>query len=349
MLYKNYSNSIKYLNDNACSAILLRLNRDILYRPVNVRKYKEEIIKDKKVKTALSWQNSDGYFGTSFHGGWLPENKRIASSKAMETALRMLAEMGFDASDNFINKGLKSLLRDNFNRSWTSWDIYAPEYGLYGDDYERALLFAYFGIENKEFITREINRAIFNMKKLADLDDINDIFYIKSNINYYVKNKALPDIYQLRLLAYTYSWRTDNNIAIINKAIQKLIAFSPIPDIYINYKGQRIAPAKILKFDFKKKFKNFTDNEWYEFFTTFELFGKLGVLSINNILKDYVDELVDYINKTDGLFITQLKHKRFTVWGSYSGLMLEEKWTKKNRVCDLTFRSLGIIKYTYDD
>ncbi|WP_425448828.1 hypothetical protein [Dethiothermospora halolimnae] len=348
MFKEDFSKSIEYLNKNACDAILLRLNRDILETSQDFSTYKENIIKDKKVQTALSWQKKDGYFGDYFHGGWIPENKKIKSSKAMEAALILLHEMGFEAKDDFISKALKSLLKKDFNKSWTSWDIYSPEQGLYGDDYERALLFAYFGIEDKDFIKKEIDRAINSMKILAGLNDLKEAYYVKNNQTFYVKGKALPDLYQLKLLAYTKKWRSHENLEIIKSAVDKLISFSPLPDIYIMYKGQKIAPAKLSRLDFNKDTNDYDDIDWYQFFSMYELLGRLDLLKCNEVLKNNTEKLINYLEENDGLFLKPVKHKCFKVWGCYSGLMLSNNWSKKNRICDLTYRSLAIIKYLYE-
>lgn len=334
-------NSIDYLMNNAGCIIKYRVEKEILKKD-NYEQYRKLILNDPRVLELLSWQQEDGYFGNAFHGGWLPVNVKIKSSKAMEVALRFLAETGLKISEPFIFKALASLNREDYNRSYSSWDIFCPNKGLYGSDYERDGLLALFNKANDNIQNSSIAIALERMKYLAVVKDIKEFSDLKKGQYFVQESKALPDLYQLRLLAYTNSWRSSENINIVTKAIKSLILISPLPTIYIKHKSQRITPATITKLDFSKDLTAYTDFEWYQFISIMILFSKLGVVTKINRLNVLFNQLTNKVLNNNGILDLPVKHKVFKVWGAYSGLMLEENWKGKRKKCDLTFRYLSI-------
>lgn len=329
----------------ACPAIKNRLRKEVLGEEDPYQYYRDAILTDDRVQYALSWQNEDGYFGDVFHGGWIPKQERRYCSRGAESALRFLYEMGLSKNELCIARGLNALLDENWNRGRSCWNLYYPEIGLYGDERLRACIFAYFGIEDMEFIKSEIDITLDILKKTCEVESIDEVIYEYKGKKVYQYGKALPEIYHIRLLAYTSKWRNKENLCIAETAIRKLIQISPLPEVLIKYKSQLIAPARIYPRNLKLSLRQMNDNEWFEWFHTFELFARMGMVGKINVLRRQADELIDILNEGKGMFSIKLKSRYFHTWGTYSGLALESDWKGEKWIYDLTFRSILILKY----
>lgn len=343
---RSYANVIEELLENACPAIRYRVNKEILNKQEDFELYQPKILEDKRIQYVLNWQNSDGYFGEVFHGGWIPREERKHSTTGAESALRFISEMGFPKENQIVCKGLDALLFSDWNRGKSSWNMYYPEIGLFGDDLIRAVVFAYFRIEEHEFIRNEIDRAFDCMEKVNRIDSINEIIEKYRDKNFFKPGMALPWSYHLRLLAFTEGWKNDNNLKKLAGYIEHLIELSPFPDIYIKYRSQLIAPASIFPKDLGKGLKDFTDKDWFPWFHTFELFSRMGIVKEVPVLRRQLDELKKILNRGNGFFRIKPQDYCFNKWSVYIGLALEEDWKKDKWMYDLTFRSLLILKYS---
>jgi hypothetical protein len=245
---------IQALTQKACASIRFRTRKEILEENPDIAEYLDEILDDKRVKYVFSWQKPDGFLGQSFHGGWIPDAKLKFYNTGAEAALRFLSEMGVPKTYPVVEKGLQALLKDNWNPdSWKWGKYYEPEIGLFGGDYLRAVVFAYFGIEEHAFIKTEIQRALDAFNRITEISSIDSITGTYRNKLYFNSGIALPDIYYLRLLAFTKGWRNNKNASALAKALRHLVELSPIPQIYIKYGSQLIAPAGISPHDLNRK------------------------------------------------------------------------------------------------
>lgn len=341
-----YAKVIKELQQNACAAIRFRISKEILNQQVDFDSYQSKILEDKRIQYVLSWQNSDGYIGEVFHGGWIPKEERKYSTTGAESALRFLSEMGFPKENNIVDKGLNALLKNDWNRGKSSWSLYYPELGLFGEDLIRAVVFTYFKIEEYEFIQKELQRTFDYLAKISQVNTIDEIIGQYKGKNIFKSGIALPWSYHLRLLAFSESWKNQSNVKNLAQLMEHLFELSPFPDIYIKYKSQLIAPASIFPRDLKKSLLEFTDKDWFPWFHTFELFARMGIVKEVPILNRQLNELKDILIQGDGFFKKKPKDYGFTKWSVYVGLALEEDWKRENWMYDLTFRSLLILKYS---
>lgn len=72
---------------------------------------------------------------------------------------------------------------------------------------------------------------------------------------------------------------------------------------------------------------------------------ELGVIQEVPVLGQQINQLEEILKRNDGIFKYKLSHYYFNKWTPYLGMVLENDWKKKNaRTCDLTFRSLLILK-----
>jgi hypothetical protein len=340
-----YNEIIKELMEHSCPSIKCRIKKEILKDDSGLDQLQREILQDSRVQYALSWQNNDGYFGEVFHGGWIPREKRKYSTTGAESALRFLSEMGLSKEHDFIKRGLDALLREVWNKGGSKWNSYIPEIGLHGEDYIRSVVYSYFGIEDYNFIQTEIHRAMEVLIKSKGIQNFDDFTGVYKNKRFYNSAIVLPEIYHLKLLAFTYQWRNEESTVKIKECIENLLKLSPIPDIYVKYKSQLIAPAMLFPRDFLKSLKDFTDRDWFPWFHTFELFARLGVVKDIPQLLSQLDELKAILKQGEGFFKIKPNDYSFNKWSVYIGLALENDWKNERWMYDLTFRSLLILKY----
>jgi hypothetical protein len=338
---------IKALTEKACASIRYRTRKEILEEIPDINDYLDEILDDNRVKYVFTWQKADGFLGQSFHGGWIPDAKLKFYNTGAEAALRFLSEMGVSKNYPVVEKGLKALLKDNWNPDPWKWGKhYEPEIGLFGADWVRAVVLAYFGIEEHAFIKTEIQRALDAFNRTTEISSIDSITGTYRNKLYFNSGIALPDIYYLRLLAFTKGWRNNINASALAKALRHLVELSPIPPIYIKYGSQLIAPARISPHDLNRKsLSDFQPMDWFGWLRTMEYFARMGVVKEVTAFLSQVNELKVMIKEGDGFFPFRPSTSTFEKWNVYAGLALEDSWKNDRWKYDLTFRALLILKY----
>lgn len=336
---------IRSLTTNACASIRFRTRKEILDENPDINEYLDEILADKRIKYALSWQKEDGFLGDFFHAGWIPAVKMKYFGTGTEGALRFLSEMAVPDTYPIVNKCLKALLRDNWNPDPWKWStVFDPEIGLFGADNVRAVVFSYFGIEDHDFIQTEIKRTLGYVGAVIDIPSIEEITGTYGNKLYYA-GTPLPDLYNLKLLAFTHGWRNDKNIDIISQAIERLIGFSPLPKVYIKKGNQLIAPAQIQPSNLKQSPRELDLKEWFWWMHTIELFARMSIIKNIPKLTEQVNELRAILEEGDGFFPFKPYESSFKSWGVYTGMALEDSWRSKRWKYDMTFRSLLILKH----
>jgi hypothetical protein len=338
--------ALEVLVEKACAPIIYRVRKEILEQSPDINDYLDEILNDKRVKYVFTWQQPDGYLGHSFHGGWIPDARLKFYNTGAEAALRFLSEMGVPKTYHIVEKCLNALLKDNWNPDPWKWGKhYEPEIGLFGGDHIRSVVFAYFGIEEHDFIKTETQRALEVINRITQISSIESITGTYQKKLYFNSGIALPDIYHIKLLAFTKGWRNSKNTGTLAKALEHFIKLSPIPHIYIKSGNQLIAPAEINTHVFKQSPRNLQPRECYWWLQIAELFARMGVVKEIPAFLDQVNELKELLQEGDGFFPFKPNTSTFEKWSPYAGLALEDSWAKARWKYDLTFRSLLILKY----
>lgn len=337
---------IRSLTEDACASIRFRTRKEILDENPDINEYLDDILVDKRVQYAFSWQKEDGFLGEFFHAGWIPAVKMKYFGTGTEGALRFLSEMAVPKTYPVVEKGLDALLRDDWNPDPWKWStVFEPEIGLFGADNMRAVVFSYFGIEHHDFIQTEIQRTLGYVGAIRNISSIDSITGTYNKKLFY-HSIPLPDLYNLKLLAFTHSWRNDENIKIITRSIVKLIDFSPLPVIYIKKKNQLIAPARITPSNLKQSPLDLQPKEWFWWLHTMELFARMGVVGKVPHLLRQAKELKEIMEEGNGMFPIKPHDGYFKAWSVYSGLALEDSWKNDRWKYDMTFRGLLILKYS---
>jgi hypothetical protein len=333
--------TLEFLLNNSCPSIKYRIKKEVLNE---INSYEEnelqnQILEDKAVQKFIENQNIDGWIDEDFH-----------SEKGVETAIRVLSEKGLSSEQLSMQKILNELEKreKTFDRGCLfKVGKVLDEKGFGGSQLIRATIFTYAGIEDKEFIKKQIENALDKFKFVLTVDKIDDITEQHKNKLVFKDKMKWPSIYDLRLLAFTKGWRSEENERMVISSISQLVKLSPIPDILVLKGHQLLTPASFGMHDFNQYINNFQDKDWMIWFHRMELLSRLGVINHIKELKRQVDFLNNFLEVNDGIFKKKLNHYYFTKWGTYIGLALEKDWkSEKRRICDLTFRSLLILHHS---
>jgi hypothetical protein len=328
------------LLERACPSIQYRLRCELLGQPRSapqMRYLHRQILADKAVKEVFGWQQPDGWLAWNFHG-----------EKSIESGIRLLCEKGVDPCLPVLARALQSLegATDRLDRGIGKVGRILDERGLGGSQTIRATVFAYAGVEDKVFVQDQIDRALAAFKAVLTIDTLADVLETYKGKLVYRPDRVWPCLYHLRLLAMTHDWRTIENHRTLAESIQRLIEWSPLPDVHVRHKSQLIAPASFCMDDFKPDMSTLDDAHWMMWFHRMELLSRLGVVHALPALAKQIDVLREMLAAGQGRFIKALAHPYFRRWGAYTGLMLEHDWRdSRRRIYDLTFRSLLILHY----
>lgn len=336
--------TINFLLQIACPSIQYRIRKEILNESIQcsvMQDLQRQILDDPLVRQVLSWQQSDGWIGNDFHG----EN-------SLETGIRILREKGVEKSNPNLSKALKLLKKEvvRLMRGIGKAGIALDEHNLGGTQLIRAVVFAYTGVENIDIVQDQIEKALQSFQTPASTHSIKDVITTFKGKLVYQPDIVWPSIYHLRLLAFTKSWRTKENLDRITEGVKGLTRLSPIQSILLKHKSQLVAPASYCMLDFNPDLNTLSDSGWMMWFHRMELLARTGIIHQIPELAQQLNHLEKLIVEGEGFFPKTFRHYYFNKWSSYSGLMLEKDWrTSQRRKNDLTFRSYLILHYSQTD
>lgn len=335
----NYSYATNFLNEKGCPSIVYRTKKEILEQKFSEEEYEyyqNQIMQDEKVRYILSLQKEDGWLGQTFHGDDEPES-----------GIQYLCEKGMNIQNKVIVEAVNAI--EARGEEFDKGCLYRvgkllDKQNLGGSKMIKACVYAYAGLDNTPFITEQLGKALEAFRYVSEVNQIGDIFEEKKGKSVFQEGIQWPSIYHLRLLAFTHSWRNGENKKILTDGFTKLISFGNIPDILFLHKGQMISPASFCMNEFEVALHALKDNEWMMWFHRMELIARLEIVNEVPALSRQVDELKAILDQKDGIYSKKLSHYYFHKWTPYLGMALENNWRKDGRACDLTFRSLLILK-----
>lgn len=277
------------------------------------------------------------------------ENALFHGYDSLESCIKVFAEYAVDNEEPHYQKCLDMLLSkkdgdDLYKRGITKNAELFECKGHSASKAIRASLLICSGLENGRETKAAIRHSLECFKAVLKYEKIDDYAYQKNGKWIYLNDKLFPDYYNLRILALSQEWKNDETIEMMTKSINRLSTLQPIPSIYVNVKGQLVAPGSYLMHDFDSSFADNDDSKKAEWLIRNEYFSRMGVFNSKcNLLK--VKESINDINGLVKSILTVKANPAFTKWGSYSGVSLEENWLKKERrINDLAFR-VGLIKH----
>ncbi len=246
-------NSIDFLMNNACPSIRFRVFKEIHNKTFDINEmayYQGQILQDEVVKGIIDKQQTNGWIGREFHG-----------EDGVETYIRLLHEKGVSIENEAFLKALNSIRGEDtsFANSFLKVGRILDEKCLGGSYLLRAVLFAYAGMESETFVQEQINNSLSAFRSVLNISSFDEISEKYKDKLVFKPGVRFPCIYDLRLLAYTHTWRTDETLSMIAASINRLVELSPIPYIHVKEKSQLIAPAAVFMSDFKMKLDELSD------------------------------------------------------------------------------------------
>ncbi len=335
-----------FLLENASSSIHYRTKKEVIMK-ISLEEeqaLQEKILQEKSINSIFKNRQPDGWLGTCFHS-------RMRGAKHLdvcEAALRFLAEKGI-MLDNPVFSGAMN--------AYMTRDRLDPIYdgcGKSDDDYKypcmglwlvRSSGIARSGYENQIDISKDIDYSLNSFLNVLNYNSLDEVVSLSKNGKYYFKEDlSWPCNYHLKILAFTNSWRTTENIKQLARAIDHLLSF-PIfaHSVYTKIKNFYAAPCDAFIQSPIEKFDNMKVNgAWFD---KMELFSRCGVIQYSKRMLDEIYLLRESIDN-DGICRAYIDESFFKNWGAYSGLKLEENWrTEIKKRCDITFRALLILHY----
>jgi hypothetical protein len=329
------------LLEKACPSIQYRLRLEVLNQPrsdASLLSLQNAILEDPEVIEVLSWQSPDGWLATNFHG-----------YHSMESGIHLLCEKGLDPAHPALSGALEVLIEsdpERLKRGLGKPGEILDQLGFGGAQMIRAAVLAYAGIENTLVVKAQIELTIAGFRSILSYNSIDEFIEEYQGKPVFRPGILWPSLYHLRLLAWTDSWRTPENLNVLTGSIKKLIDLSPLPAALVRHKSRLVAPASFCMHDFNPQLADLENAGWMMWFQRMELLARLGVIQRVPELQRQVQELSTILDDDGGWFTKPLRHTYFKKWGAYTGLMLEQDWnTPRRRIYDLSFRCILILHY----
>jgi hypothetical protein len=340
-------NIINFLLNNAGPGIVYRLKNEILKSPLSSPNcYLQAILDEKNVTSIINNRQPDGWLGIYFHTRF----RGAEPFEVFEVALRYLAEKGIDLSHDVF---------DAAANAYKNRDINDPVYensGSLGYNHTcmglwliRSSGLARIGYENKIDINKDIDLSMKSFETVFQCKSVSDVVLKNGNGKYYFRESILwPCIYNLQILAFTQSWRSEKNIKLLAGSVDKLLSenifgFPVYTMIIKNSKKYYAAPCDAFTYNLIEPLHG--DKGIGSWLYKMELFARCGIVKYSNKLKSEIEKLGMFINES-GIFDIKINEYYFKNWSAYSGLMIEENWKNKiKKQCDISFRVLLILYY----
>ena len=263
-LISAHTKSIDFLLGNAGPVIQYRLRREILQdlSPVEEERLLEQIYKLPPFVLLQSYVKPDGYIGSGMHSwdNWRGQVLHETPLQDGESAARLLSYYRIPR-EHLTVAGFVAAMRDEetLRQEFSYIPPEIPRYenrfvGLnngnclmalvytmqamlgYGDDYE----------DLKEF--QQI--CLKGFARLAEASSLEELTKYdanakrKYNYPYIEAGDYFPDAYTLAMLAYTKSWRTEENVQMLAEALNHINAIMrPDNNLHVRICGKYMAPC----------------------------------------------------------------------------------------------------------
>ena len=221
---------VDFLLNYANASIKLRVKKEVLNDITTSEEIElhEEILKEKIVQHIIAHQQKNGWIGLGFHGS----NKNAGQFDNQETATKYMGEKGLQGT----------FVLDNAMKAFCTTDLTDECYGTKGKLYSEFVIPA-FGqntircaciarahYDNIINIQPQIEISLSSFKRVTEVDSILDVSRPGKKCRLFNDNERWPCRYHLETLAFTNTWKTDENIRMLASAFQKLMR-TDRPDI----------------------------------------------------------------------------------------------------------------------
>ena len=233
----NLSKSIDFLLENAGPVIQYRLRKEILrdLPPAEEEALLEQIYETSNFKLVKSYAKPDGYIGSGMHSwdNWRGKVLHETPLQDGEAAARLLSYYAIPKDHPLVRNFVAAMRDDDTLRKEFSY--IPPEINRFETRFNAlnsgfclmtlvCTMQAMLGYGDDEYVIPFQNTALEAFKSILSLSSINDITKTrqskgKYNYPYIEADTYYPCQYHLETLAYTYRWRTPENVKLMSDAI----------------------------------------------------------------------------------------------------------------------------------
>ena len=362
--------SVEYLLKHAGPVIRYRLKKEILN---DISEKEEELLLSEirllpHYRLVESYRKTNGYIGSGMHSwdNWRQKTLHETPLQDGENAARLLSYYRIPKNSEIVS-GFVSAMRSEktleeefsyippekvrFENRFNGLNngnclisiLYAMQAMLgFGDDYEDTV--AYQAVCLKGF------------SRILEISSVDDITHHRKNAKmryhypYIESDEFLPDIYTLSMLAYTKSWRSRENIAMIADSLNRINRImKPGTDIHVKIGNRYYAPC----FAFVRPLRAFRPDiiDIINYRKILTEIAMTGVGEQADLLKESKENILSAVDENGILRMNfSLPHnkryspKKIEYPSAYTDVRLEADYTNKEAVfLDLTFWAVELI------
>lgn len=366
----NYTKSIDFLLENAGPVIQYRLRKEILkdLSESDEEKLLEQIYELPLFKLLATYVKPDGYIGNGMHSwdNWRGTVLHETPLQDSECAARLLSYYRIPKNHTLV-QGFLSAMRDEeiLQKEFSYIPPEIPRYesrfdGLnngnclmaliytmqamlgFGDDYE--------DLKDFQQISLKGFRRVKEISSLDDMTKRSANTKRKYNYPYIEADEYFPNNYTISMLAYTQSWRTDENIKLLADAFNNINAIMKQDNnLHVKINGKYVVPCFALVRPIRAFHPDLIDTVTYRRLLT-EI-AMTGVGENADVIRESVANLKEAID-TDGILrmnFDQAHNKRYSPRyieypTAYVDVRLEADYKdKKALLCDLTYWAVEFL------
>lgn len=364
------SRSIDFLLENAGPVIRYRLRKDILHDLSNADEEKllEQIYQLPYFQLVQSYVKPNGYIGSGMHSwnNWRGEVLHETPLQDGENAARLLSYYCVPRNHLIVANFVAAMRDEEILRTEFSYippEIPRFEYRFaannngnslmsmmytmqamlgYGDEYE--------DLRDYQQVSLKGFRRVLEISSLDEITKFNAASKKKYNFPYIEADEYFPDVYTLEMLAYTDSWRSEKNIAMLADSLNHINAvMKPENEMQIKIAGRYYAPCFAFIHPLRVFDVNVIDSICYRRILT-EI-AMTGVGERADIIKKSVQSVSEAIDK-DGILRMNFdaphnkrySPKKIEYPSAYNDVRLESDYKRKYALeCDLTFWAVEFL------
>ncbi len=337
---------IDFLLENANPSIKLRVKEEVLGNITCEEKQdlQMQILEEKIPRFLAEKQQPNGWIGLGFHGS----SKNAGQYDNQEVATKYLGEKGLKgtsllngAMDAFASMEPSDLSYEAKGKVYNEFTVPA-----YGPNITRCACIARAHYDDVINIEPQIGIALESFRRVTEVNSILDVSRPTKNIRLFNENERWPCHYHLEILAFTDSWKNEDNISMLGESFRQLMR-TDRPEIMNTgvacWVGHPVGPAMYYSEGFS--ISTDTDVSHIVRLDKVEWMVRCGLYNHIPKLKEEVEYIIDNVD-INGICRLDINEKEFRGWSPYFGLQLETDWKSKiRRACDITFRALLILNY----
>lgn len=339
----NYQRLIDFLLENAGASIKYRVKKEILNIPVDsdeMLELQSQILNLSKVKKAFACQRDDGFIGSVLHGVYFD---------GFDSTVNLLKRYGVEISNPNMQRAKECLInwrdyeRDHFYKAGNAMD----EHGRGGFRAILADVLVELGADESVLqIQEQIDNALNAFRGAMNYTCVDD-FSKKATMRgvpcrYYIKGATFPASNHISILEKTFSWRTTENLAMVEKSYwhcKEIMKNYNDGIIYVNC-GHFVGPFNYNWNSIHRKI-GIRDFDSYPIEFAWFMKGLQAVSSGKAIFDDsnpYFKESLEEMIAGDD-FVENVTDEQLRLFKKYAAI--EPSWRKKESIaCDLYFSIL---------